>query len=151
MSITRTLWSGLLSLTVMVLAAGSLHAQQVGAETQVYHNLGYGTERGQAVIMIFPADLDVRDQRGSNTGVEVTGTQTRRAAVGNCYPGEVTFQPARLIHRSGEFEPVQTEVAVIYPDNVQLPASVTVGAWRPGGPCGPGYQIQRGHILETNY
>lgn len=147
---TTFMRSGLLCFALAVASAGSLAAQDRGADRAVYHNLGYGTEVGQAVIFILAEGVEVGGDR-ENRAIEITGPATRSAAVGNCYAGEVKFQPARLVHRHGAEPPIETEVAVLYPDNTLVPQQILLGSFRPGGPCGPGFQIQRGHVMNTGY
>ena len=141
-------WIGCLLLLMAPLAsAGDLRAQVL----ESYE--GYGVEPGDAIIVIFPEDLDVGPQ-GAHKLLEVTeGTRTDSA--GNCEPGPVTFQQAELIDPHGETPPVKTEIVVLFPDDSQLSVGARVGSWRPGGsdgaPCGPGYQMQRGHVLDSEY
>lgn len=147
---TTFIRGGLLCFALAVTSAVGLEAQDRGGQQAVYQNLGYGTERGQAMIIILPEGIDVGGDR-ENRAIEITGPATRSAAAGNCYTGEVKFQPARLVHRMGKEEPIETEVAVLYPDNILVPQQIQLGSFRPGGPCGPGFQIQRGHIMDTEH
>ncbi len=141
---------GLLCVALSTTMPTQVVAQDRGTDQAVAENLGYGLESGDAVIIIIPEDLDPGD-RVVRTGIEVTGGVTSPVSVGNCHRGELPMQAGIFGMRDGSGSPVEMELAVLYPDNVELPEGIMLGAWREGGPCGPGYQILRGHILDTDY
>jgi len=132
-------------------------AQDRSTAQQVYQDLGYGVEPGKAVIIILPEHIDVAPPVHLSPtsivqqAIEITGPATRSALAGNCHDVEVQFQPARFVHRQGQEAAVEIEVAVLFPDDTLIPQNIQVGSFRPGVPCGPGYQIQRGHVLNTEY
>jgi len=140
----------LLTVALLGASADDVAAQDRGTDRAVAQNLGYGLEPGQAVIILVPEHLQPVGE-GLRTAVEVTGSPTAPASVGNCFRGQLPLQAARFYDRGGSDVAEEIQVAVLFPDNVSIPEGVVLGAWRPGGPCGPGYQILRGHVLDTSY
>ncbi len=137
---------------LLLVATLPLHiaAQDRGTDREMFENLGYGLEPGQAVIIIVSDEFSTQwDGRGAIPPgpVEVTGAPTGAAAVGSCHTDELPMQAGVSLDPDGEGDPVPGEIAILYPDGVELPVGTTLGAWRSGGPCGPGYQILYGHLL----
>ena len=151
---------GLLCIVLSVTLPADGVAQDRGTDQPVADNLGYGLEPGNAVIIIVPEGLDPGDRLESadnwlspegRTAVEVTSGASSPADVGTCHRSELPMQTGNFASRSGNEPATEIEFAILYPDNVELPEGVLVGAWREGGLCGPGYQILRGHLLHTEY
>ena len=115
--------------------------------------LGYGLGPGEAVVIIVPEDVTEPSQRGMTLTkrVKVTGAPGNATSVGTCHQGNIAMQPADALDPDGNEDAAPMEFAVLYPEGAELPTGTLMGAWRPGGPCGPGYEIMRGHILVTDY
>jgi len=143
---------GILSLLLglSLLSPSQVAAQDPSAPRAVHGDLGYGLGPGEAVIIVVPEHL-VPVGQGLRTAVRVSGAPGAPAALGNCNRTPLPQQAARWVIREGDGKEEDIQVAVLYPDNLTLPDGILLGAWRPGGPCGPGYQILRGHVLTTEY
>lgn len=140
----------LMLLGLSAFSAPQLSAQAAEAPMEVFDNLGYGLGPGEAVIIVVPEHL-VPVAPGLRTAARVTGAPAAPTALGNCNRTPLPLQAARWVIREGDGSDEDIQVAVLYPDNLVLPEGTLLGAWRPGGPCGPGYQILRGHVMVTEY
>jgi hypothetical protein len=87
--------------------------------------------------------------------------QAAATKVGTCASADVHFQDAELVDREappGRAEPaekiptVATQVAIIIPGAAgfkELKPGWHMGGYRPGGHCGPGFDIYLAHIIAT--
>jgi hypothetical protein len=95
----------------------------------------------------------------------VKGTPKPAATdVGNCADGGVHLQDAQLVDREppagrggrgakGPLPTVSTEVAIVVPGVTgfkELKPGWHLGSYRPGGKCGPGYDIYLAHIIAID-
>ena len=130
----------------LTLLPGGVAAQQLGDNATIIVPAGAITNLRQVLVV-----------KGAP---KATATK-----VGDCVSGDVRFQEAQLVDREPppgrgargsegsaveKIPPVATDVAIIFPGAAgfkELKTGWRLGSYRPGGKCGPGYDIYVAHII----
>ena len=129
---------------LVAVLASALAISAAGSSTRLV-----AQQAGDQMIFLVPAAVAVggRDARQ----VVVVTSKSKGTVTVACKSGTLHRQDGDLLDRTGA-KVATTEVAVLFPEGIELPPGTRLGAFRPAGQCGSEYVILHGHVLaeESN-